>query len=107
MFQGIFQILEQDNVLKEIPLVDRDILEVDVQTYVLGGTVTVSRDFLLKIQMNNVLRRATTNEAPSDFYQTLVNSSDKGLDIFLQVTHMLLSMCMLWLNYFIFSSCSL
>lgn len=83
-FKGIMQILQMDNLRHEIPLVDRDMLEVDIQVASCSCAFTVAKDLLLKIQILNFLRRAVTNEVVNvNFVQTLQNGGDKGIEFFL------------------------
>ena len=83
-YKGILQILESDNVYKKIPLIDRDLLEVDIQVATYSGAFTVAKDLLLRIQILNFLRRITTNEVVNvNFIQVFQNGGNKGVDFFL------------------------
>ncbi|KAL0269326.1 UNVERIFIED_CONTAM: hypothetical protein PYX00_007105 [Menopon gallinae] len=83
-YNGIMQILQEDNVKREIPLNDRTMLEVDIQVAMCKGTDTVTKDTLFKIQILNTLRRVMTNEIMVvNFAQILRSAGDKGVDFFL------------------------
>ncbi|KAL1115844.1 hypothetical protein AAG570_006134 [Ranatra chinensis] len=55
---GIDRILDRDNVLKEIPLMYRDCLELDVASEAASGKLTAHRDGMVQIQASNMVRRA-------------------------------------------------
>lgn len=48
--------MQQDNVLKEIPLLHRINLELDIQGALSSGAFTVARDLLQKIKVLNIIR---------------------------------------------------
>ncbi|XP_071442888.1 integrator complex subunit 8 [Hetaerina americana] len=58
MYMGIVPILQQDNFKKEIPMVHRDLLELDIVGAASSGNFTVARGLPLQIQTLNVIRRA-------------------------------------------------
>ncbi|XP_076267977.1 integrator complex subunit 8 isoform X1 [Rhynchophorus ferrugineus] len=78
-FVGLTAVLQADNVRKEIPLVHRLNLELDVQGALSSGVFTVARDLLYKVKALNhircVLDRKMFNEFP------LTNA--KNIDSFL------------------------
>lgn len=81
------QILQDDNIKREIPLNDRTMLEVDIQVAMCKGTGTVAKKTLYKIQILNTLRRVMTNEIMVvNFAQILRSAGDKGVDFFLVVS---------------------
>ncbi|XP_025832848.1 integrator complex subunit 8 [Agrilus planipennis] len=55
-YTGIFNILQQDNLTREISLVHRISLELDVQGALSSGKFTAARDFLPRIQALNCVR---------------------------------------------------
>ncbi|XP_072390138.1 integrator complex subunit 8 [Diabrotica undecimpunctata] len=55
-YKGITTILQQDNVAKEIPLMHRINLELDIQGALSSGAFTVARDLVSKIKALNILR---------------------------------------------------
>mgnify|MGYP006948249841 CR=1 FL=1 len=55
-FQGITNILQQDNLQKEIPLSHRINLELDIQGAISSGIFTVARDLLIKVKALNHVR---------------------------------------------------
>lgn len=63
--------MQQDNIYKQIPLVQRIGLELDIQGAVSSGTFTVARDLLPKIRALNLIR-CILDEKPS--YQSSVKS---------------------------------
>ena len=58
MFQDITRVLERDNVVKEIPMLYRDSLELDIVSEAASGKVTAHRDGIQQIHATNMVRRA-------------------------------------------------
>ncbi|KAK6639269.1 hypothetical protein RUM43_007541 [Polyplax serrata] len=83
-YSGIIQILQADNEALLIPLIQREMMEMDIQAATCSGAFTVAKDLLLKIQILNTLRRVCTNEINNtNMVQCLRNGGDKGIDFFL------------------------
>lgn len=80
-YTGIIGILLQDNVVRQIPISDRVILELDIQGALSTGIFTVARDLLPKIQALNTIRCILDNK-PIYQYNNLITSSS---DIFVWV----------------------
>nr|CAI5853943.1 unnamed protein product [Callosobruchus analis] len=55
-YMGLTTILQQDNIYREIPLVHRLNLELDIQGAISSGIFTVARDLLQKIKALNIVR---------------------------------------------------
>lgn len=55
-YDGVLSILQEDNVKKEIPLMHRLNLELDVQGGISSGTITATNDILAKIKAFNKIR---------------------------------------------------
>lgn len=53
---GLLSILQQDNLVREIPIVHRINIELDIVAAISSGKFTVARDLLPKVQALNVLR---------------------------------------------------
>lgn len=75
-FKGLLNILLQDNLKKQIPLVHRVNIELDIAAAISSGKFTVARDLLPKVQALNSLRyilgndkvKLTENEFNSDAF---------------------------------------
>lgn len=75
-----------DNLLREIPLAERDLVEVEIQQAISCGAFTVAKDLLMKLQILNALRRVMVQESSAlDVLQVLRNSGDRAIDFFLTV----------------------
>ncbi|XP_066143354.1 integrator complex subunit 8 [Euwallacea fornicatus] len=78
-FVGVTNVLQQDNLQKDIPLAHRINLELDIQGALSSGAFTVARDLLLKVKALNyvrcVLDRKSLNELCWDM--------EKNVDSFL------------------------
>ncbi|KAJ8912846.1 hypothetical protein NQ315_007978 [Exocentrus adspersus] len=78
-YKGVTTILQHDNVYKEIPLIHRLTLELDIQGALSSGAFTVARDLLFKIKALNVVR-SVLDKKP--IYQCSF-VSNKNVDMFL------------------------
>lgn len=85
-FQDIIQILQEDNIVREIPQVYRDNLELDIQGGLAHRKIVVSGDLLLQIQCLNLVRRVLDNEPIiGDYIANIKVAGSKGVDIFFWV----------------------
>lgn len=86
MLQNILQILQTDNITREIPQVYRDNLELDVQGGSVNRKIVVARDLLLQIQCLNLVRKIVDGSIILGDYITEIQAAgNKGMDIFLSV----------------------
>ncbi|XP_012271217.1 integrator complex subunit 8 isoform X2 [Orussus abietinus] len=81
-YANILQILQADNVTREIPQVYRDNLELDIQGGVVNRKLIVARDLLLQIQCLNFVRKVLENDViVGDYIAEIKIAGTKGLDI--------------------------
>lgn len=81
-YHNIIEILEEDNKLREIPMVYRDNLELDIQGGLINRKIVVSRDLLMKIQCLNLVRKVLDGEVvQGNFLTELKTTESKGLDV--------------------------
>ncbi|KAK9505233.1 hypothetical protein O3M35_009329 [Rhynocoris fuscipes] len=78
MYINVDKILDRDNLTKEIPLLYRESLELDIASEVASGKVTAHRDVVTQIQASNMVRRAldggswhSTNVTPTALNKAL------------------------------------
>ncbi|CAH1117237.1 unnamed protein product [Phaedon cochleariae] len=88
-YMGITSILQQDNICKEIPLMHRLNLELDIQGAISSGAFTVARDLLQKIKALNIVR-CVLDRKP--LYQYSI-SSFKNADVILGAIHSTWKLC--------------
>ncbi|KAK0179235.1 hypothetical protein PV327_008044 [Microctonus hyperodae] len=82
-YTDILEILIADNVAKEIPIVYRDNVELDIQGGLINRKIVVARDLLLKIQCLNLVRKIVDNDVIQGNYIAEIKSADtRGLDYF-------------------------
>ncbi|EZA60979.1 hypothetical protein DMN91_004729 [Ooceraea biroi] len=82
-YTNILQILQADNVFREIPQVYRDNLELDVQGGLVNRKFVVARDLLLQIQCLNLVRKILDDSIILGDYITEIRAAGtKGLDTF-------------------------
>ncbi|KAJ8673706.1 hypothetical protein QAD02_004968 [Eretmocerus hayati] len=81
-YSNILQILQTDNIAREIPLVYRDNLELDIEGGLVNRKIVVARDLLLQIQCLNLVRRIVDNETIiGDYISHIKAAGSKGLEI--------------------------
>nr|CAD7454749.1 unnamed protein product [Timema tahoe] len=81
-YTGIIQVLQQDNLKREIPLVHRDNLELDIQGALSSGKFTVARDLPMQVMTLNTVRRIATGAANwGDYVQKLSYGGNRALDM--------------------------
>ncbi|XP_012265327.2 integrator complex subunit 8 [Athalia rosae] len=80
-YTNIVQVLQADNVTREIPQVYRDNLELDIQGGMVNRTITVARDLLIQIQCLNLVRKVLENEILlGDYIAEIKAAGTKGLN---------------------------
>ncbi|KAL0124939.1 hypothetical protein PUN28_006658 [Cardiocondyla obscurior] len=81
-YTNILQILQADNIFREIPQVYRDNLELDVQGGLVNRKFVVARDLLLQIECLNLVRKILDDSIILGDYVTEIKAAGaKGLDI--------------------------
>lgn len=85
-YTGILQILQEDNLVREIPNCYRTVLELDIQGALSSGKFTVARDLLQQVQALNAIRGALDggSQAPSDLIHQLCCGGSRSVDILLK-----------------------
>ncbi|KAK2577342.1 hypothetical protein KPH14_003465 [Odynerus spinipes] len=82
-YVNILQILQSDNISKEIPKVYRDNLELDIQGGSVNRKLVVARDLLLQIQCLNLIRNVLDESVIlGDYVSEIQSAGAKGLDMF-------------------------
>ncbi|XP_037964316.2 integrator complex subunit 8 isoform X1 [Plutella xylostella] len=64
-YTGIISVLQADNLAREIPLVQRQMVELDIQGSASGGAVAAARDLLPRVAALNAVRYALDGGLPS------------------------------------------
>ncbi|XP_076765909.1 integrator complex subunit 8 isoform X2 [Xylocopa sonorina] len=82
-YTNILQILQADNISREIPQVYRDNLELDVQGGSVNRKIVVARDLLLQIQCLNLVRKILDDSIIlGDYVVEIQAAGNKGIDVF-------------------------
>ena len=82
-YTNILQILQADNISREIPEVYRDNLELDIQGGSVNRKLVVARDLLLQIQCLNLVRKVLDGAVILGDYVTEIRAAGtKGTDVF-------------------------
>ncbi|KAI4500613.1 hypothetical protein M0802_004205 [Mischocyttarus mexicanus] len=81
-YLNILQILQTDNMAREIPKVFRDNLELDIQGGSVNRKLVVARDLLLQIQCLNLVRNILNESVIlGDYVSEIQVAGAKGLDM--------------------------
>ncbi|XP_047540457.1 integrator complex subunit 8 [Vanessa atalanta] len=83
-YTGIIAILQADNLSREIPMVHREVVELDIQGSASSGAFTVARDLLNRVAALNAVRYALEGGIPSthpDFLNKFKTLGLKFLDL--------------------------
>lgn len=64
-YTGIIAILQADNLAREIPMVHREVVELDIQGSASSGAFTVARDLLNRVSALNAVRYSLEGGIPS------------------------------------------
>ncbi|XP_041974446.1 integrator complex subunit 8 [Aricia agestis] len=83
-YTGLIAILQADNLSREIPLVHREVVELDIQGSASSGAFTVARDLLNRVSALNAVRYALEGGIPSthpDFNNRLNTFGTKYFDL--------------------------
>ncbi|XP_046611926.1 integrator complex subunit 8 isoform X1 [Neodiprion virginianus] len=79
-YTNIVQVLQADNVSREIPQVYRDNLELDIQGGMVNRKIIVARDLLVQIQCLNLVRKVLESEILlGDYIAEIKTAGAKGL----------------------------
>ncbi|XP_065335284.1 integrator complex subunit 8 isoform X2 [Cloeon dipterum] len=93
-FTGIVNILQRDNITREIPINYRDDLELEIQAASSSGDFFVARDLLLHVHILNAVRRALDSKASTISIATkLKQSNNKGNDKLISALKAVLPHC--------------
>lgn len=80
--QNILQVLQADNVFREVPQIYRDNMELDVQGGSVHRKLVVARDLLLQIQCLNLIRKVLDDSIILGDHVTEIKAAGtKGLDL--------------------------
>ncbi|XP_072936114.1 integrator complex subunit 8 [Epargyreus clarus] len=83
-YTGIIAILQADNLAREIPMVHREVAELDIQGSASSGAFTVARDLLNRVSALNAVRYALEGGIPSthpDFLNKFKTVGVKFIDL--------------------------
>ncbi|GBP21416.1 Integrator complex subunit 8 [Eumeta japonica] len=83
-YTGIISVLQADNLTREIPMVHRHVVEMDIQGSASSGSFTVARDLLNRISALNAVRYALEGGIPSthpDFINKFKTVGIKFVDL--------------------------
>ncbi|XP_045513039.1 integrator complex subunit 8 [Pieris brassicae] len=81
-YAGIIGILQADNLAREIPLVHREVVELDIQGSASSGAFTVARDLLNRVSVLNAIRYALEGGIPSTHPEFLNKFKTIGIKYF-------------------------
>lgn len=83
-YAGIIAVLQADNLKREIPMIHRQVAELDIQGAASSGAFTVARDLLNRVSALNAVRYALDGGVPStqpDFLNKFKTVGTKFFDL--------------------------
>lgn len=81
-YTGIIGILQADNLSREIPIIHREVVELDIQGSASSGAFTVARDLLNRVSALNAVRYALEGGIPSTHPDFLNKFKTVGVKFF-------------------------
>ncbi|XP_037300356.1 integrator complex subunit 8 isoform X2 [Manduca sexta] len=81
-YAGIIAVLQADNLSREIPMVHRQVVELDIQGSASSGAFTVARDLLNRVSALNAVRYALEGGIPSTHPDILKKFKTVGIKFF-------------------------
>ncbi|CAH2068538.1 unnamed protein product, partial [Iphiclides podalirius] len=81
-YTGIIGILQADNLTREIPIIHREVVELDIQGSASSGAFTVARDLLNRVSVLNAVRYALEGGIPSTHPDFLNKFKTVGIKFF-------------------------
>ncbi|XP_075231098.1 integrator complex subunit 8 [Lycorma delicatula] len=80
-YSKLLEILQEDNIHREIPQAYRDCLELEIAAGLSSGTLTTTRDLLLQIQTLNIIRRVLDSNTTNYNYTAKLSQGRKAVEI--------------------------
>lgn len=81
-YTGIIAVLQADNLTREIPMIHRQVVELDIQGSASSGAFTVARDLLNRVSALNAVRYALEGGLPSTHPDFLNKFKTVGIKFF-------------------------
>lgn len=81
-YAGIIAVLQADNLTREIPMIHRQVVELDIQGSASSGAFTVARDLLSRVSALNAVRYALDGGIPSTHPEFLNKFKTVGIKFF-------------------------
>ncbi|KAJ8734073.1 hypothetical protein PYW07_014624 [Mythimna separata] len=81
-YTGIIAVLQADNLAREIPMIHRQVAELDIQGSASSGAFTVARDLLNRVSALNAVRYALEGGLPSTHQDFLNKFKTVGIKFF-------------------------
>lgn len=81
-YTGIIAVLQADNLTREIPVIHRQVVELDIQGSASSGAFTVARDLLNRVSALNAVRYALEGGLPSTHPEFIIKFKTVGIKFF-------------------------
>lgn len=81
-YTGIIGVLQADNLAREIPMIHRQVVELDIQGSSSSGAFTVARDLLNRVSALNAVRYALEGGLPSTYPEFINKFKTVGIKFF-------------------------
>ena len=85
-YKGFLDVLQEDNIRRDVPIHYREMAELDLMSVVAGGKFAVDKNLIFQVQTLNVIRRSLANRyVPQTYFKRLADEGPQGLEFFLSV----------------------
>ncbi|KAI5632528.1 integrator complex subunit 8 [Phthorimaea operculella] len=81
-YAGLIAVLQADNLAREIPMIHRQVVELDIQGSASSGAFTVARDLLNRVSALNAVRYALEGGIPSTHLDFINKFKTVGIKFF-------------------------
>lgn len=86
-YVGFLNVLQDDNLRREVPLHYRGMAELDLLSAAASGKFTIAKDLVFKVQTLNVVRRTLADRhIPQGYFKLLTDEGTNGFQFLISVT---------------------
>jgi hypothetical protein len=85
-YVGFLNILQEDNIRREVPIHYRGMAELDLLSAAATGKFTIAKDLVFKVQTLNVVRRTLADHhIPQTYFKLLIDEGGSGFQYLISV----------------------
>lgn len=100
-YVGFVSVLQEDNILREVPLHYRAMAELDLLSAAASGKFTIAKDLVFKVQTLNVIRRTLAGRhVPQTYFKLIADEGTSGFQYLISVQKLSIPFSKLILQHF-------